>query len=58
MLLHMANIAEQASGAWLAKVGQLAELLPESDRPLFTVQLADFEEEDETLARRSYAGRY
>ena len=56
VLLHMANIAEQASGAWLAKVGQLAELLPEGDRPLFTVQLAGFEEEDEKLARRSYRG--
>jgi hypothetical protein len=55
VLLHMANIAEQASGLWLARVYQLAELLPESDRPLFTVQLAGFEEEDEALARRSYS---
>jgi aspartate beta-hydroxylase len=55
VLLHMANIAEQASGPWLARLCQLAELLPESDRPLFTVQLTGFEEEDEELARRSYS---
>jgi aspartate beta-hydroxylase len=54
VLLHMANIAEQASGLWLARVCQLAELLPESDRPLFAAQLAGFDEEAEALARTAY----
>jgi len=56
VLLHMANIAEQAPGLWLAGLCQLAELLHDSDRPVFTVQLARFEEEDEELVRRSYSG--
>jgi hypothetical protein len=54
VLLHMANIAEQASGLWLARLRELAELLPESDRPLFTAQLASFDEEDEALTRTAY----
>jgi Aspartyl/Asparaginyl beta-hydroxylase len=54
VILHMANIAEQASGLWLARLRQLAELLPESDRPLFAAQLAGFEEEDEELTRTAY----
>jgi aspartyl/asparaginyl beta-hydroxylase/uncharacterized protein DUF6817 len=54
VLLHMANIAEQASGLWLARLCQLAELLPESDRPMFAAQLAGFEEEDEELTRSAY----
>jgi aspartate beta-hydroxylase len=54
VLLHMANIAEQASGLWLARLRQLADLLPEGDRPLFTLQLAGFEEEDEALTRTAY----
>jgi Aspartyl/Asparaginyl beta-hydroxylase len=54
VLLHMANIAEQASGLWLARLRELAELLPESDRPLFTTQLASFDEEDEALTRTAY----
>jgi Aspartyl/Asparaginyl beta-hydroxylase/Domain of unknown function (DUF6817) len=60
VLLHMANIAEQARaadgspGRWLATLRGVAELLPENDRPLFTAQLAGFEEADEALTRTAY----
>jgi aspartate beta-hydroxylase len=50
----MANIAEQASGLWLARLCELAELLPENDRPRFAAQLAGFEEQDEALTRTAY----
>jgi aspartate beta-hydroxylase len=68
VLLHMANIAEQARagdgspGAWLVKVRELGELLVGSDAvtpPLFVAQLAAFSEEDESVARGAYrAGVY
>ena len=63
VLLHMANLAEQARaadgspGRWLVRVRDLAELLVDSDTvlpPLCVSQLAAFSEEDESLTRRAY----
>lgn len=64
VLLHMANLAEQASaadgspGPWLARLRELGELLIDSDAvrlPLFVAALASVSEEDESQARRAYA---
>jgi hypothetical protein len=63
ILLHMANLAEQARapdgspGRWLVRLGELAELLVDSDTvvpPLFVAHLAAFSEADEALTRRVY----
>ena len=63
VLLHMANLAEQARsadgspGRWLARIRALTELLIDSDTitpPLFTAQLAAFDTTEESLARRAY----
>jgi Aspartyl/Asparaginyl beta-hydroxylase len=63
LILHMANIAEQARaadgspGRWLARCDALSELLVDSDTvtpPLFAAQLAAFGEADERLVRRAY----
>ncbi len=63
VLLHMANLAEQARaadgspGRWLARVRDLAELLLDAqaiEPPLFIAQLATLSEADESLARRAY----
>jgi aspartyl/asparaginyl beta-hydroxylase (cupin superfamily) len=63
VLLHMANIAEQARaedgspGRWLARVRQLGELLIDSEAlapPLFIAKLATLTEEEENLARVAY----
>jgi hypothetical protein len=65
LVLHMANIAEQARaadgspGRWLARCGALAELLVDSATvtpPLFAAQLAGFDDADERLTRRAYLG--
>jgi Aspartyl/Asparaginyl beta-hydroxylase len=64
VLLHMANLAEQAQaadgspGRWLVRLRNLAELLVDSDTvvpPLFIAQLAAFGEADESLTRRAFA---
>ncbi len=63
VLLHMANLAEQARaadgspGRWLVRLRELAELLIDSDAltlPLFIAELAAFSEADESLSRRTY----
>lgn len=63
VLLHMANLAEQAHaadgspGRWLARVRDLAELLVDSDSvtpPLFIAHLATLSPPDEALTRRAY----
>jgi aspartate beta-hydroxylase len=63
VLLHMANLAEQARaadgspGRWLGRVVSLAELLRDSDSvtpPLFTAQLAAFGASEEALTRTTY----
>ncbi len=65
VLLHMANLAEQAHapdgspGQWLARVGDVAELLLDRDRdivrrPQFIAHLAAFSPADEALTRRAY----
>ncbi|HEV3127653.1 MAG TPA: aspartyl/asparaginyl beta-hydroxylase domain-containing protein [Solirubrobacteraceae bacterium] len=64
VLLHMANLAEQAQsadgspGRWLVRLRQLAELLIDSDAvelPAFVAQLAGFSDADESATRRAYA---
>jgi aspartate beta-hydroxylase len=63
VLLHMANLAEQARsadgspGRWLARLAELAELLDGAERlrpPAFLARLATFSDADEALARRTY----
>ncbi|HEY3729432.1 MAG TPA: hypothetical protein VGL51_19805, partial [Solirubrobacteraceae bacterium] len=63
VLLHMANLAEQAHGAdgrpgrWLLRVRDLAEYLIDSDTvtpPPFVAQLGAFSDADESLAHRAY----
>jgi hypothetical protein len=63
VLLHMANIAEQARaadgspGAWLVALRDLAELLIDSDAvslPPFVAGLGGFSEADESAGRRAY----
>ncbi|MGB9182572.1 MAG: aspartyl/asparaginyl beta-hydroxylase domain-containing protein [Solirubrobacteraceae bacterium] len=63
ILLHMANLAEQARaadgspGRWLVRLRELAELLIASETvtlPLFIAGLAAFSDADELLARRAY----
>ena len=63
VLLHMANLADQARaadgspGRWLVRIRDLAELLVESDSiapPLFTAQLAAFDESEEVDAGGAY----
>jgi hypothetical protein len=63
VLLHMANIAEQARapdgspGSWLADMRELAERVLDSETivlPIFIAKLATFSQEDETLVRRAY----
>jgi aspartate beta-hydroxylase len=63
IVLHMANMAEQARGqegspgVWLVRMGQLAELLSDSQAvtpPAFAGGLATFTAEEETLLRTSY----
>jgi hypothetical protein len=63
VLLHMANLAEQAHaadgtpGRWLARVRDLAELLIDSDGvtpPSFVAQLGEFSEAEESMTRRAY----
>jgi hypothetical protein len=63
VLLHMANIAEQARapdgspGRWLARIRDVADLLLNSASftpPAFVALLSAFEEADETLMRRAY----
>jgi aspartate beta-hydroxylase len=63
LILHMANIAEQARaadgspGRWLARCDALTELLADSDTvtaPRFAARLAAFGEADERLVRRAY----
>jgi aspartate beta-hydroxylase len=63
VLLHMANLAEQARaadgspGRWLARLRDLAELLLDAEEivpPLFIAQLATLSEADEATARSAY----
>jgi aspartate beta-hydroxylase len=63
VLLHMANLAEQARaadgspGRWLVRLRDLGDLLLDSDAiapPLFIAQLATLSEADESFARRRY----
>jgi aspartate beta-hydroxylase len=63
LLLHLANLAEQAHAGdgtprpWLARAGELAELLEDSESvtaPLFLAQLLSFSAQDEALMRRAY----
>lgn len=63
VLLHMANLAEQAQGRdgspgrWLVRLRHAAELLIDSDDlrlPLFIAGLAAFSDADESVARRAY----
>ena len=63
VLLHMANVAEQtraadgSPGRWLVRLGELAELLSDSDSvtpPLFVFHLAAFCRADESLVRWAY----
>jgi aspartate beta-hydroxylase len=63
ILLHMANLAEQARGrdgspgSWLVRLRGLGELLIDSDAvtvPLFIAGLAAFTDEDEALLGRAY----
>jgi aspartate beta-hydroxylase len=63
VILHMANMAEQARaqdgspGTWLARAGEWAELLIDSDAvvlPAFIARLAGFSKQDEELVRRAY----
>jgi aspartate beta-hydroxylase len=63
VLLHMANLAEQARaadgspGRWLVRLRDVAELLLDADTivpPLFIAQLATSSEADESIARRTY----
>lgn len=63
VLLHMANVAEQAQaadgspGRWLAKVGELSHLLVDSESvkpPTFVAHLAAFSAADESLVRGTY----
>lgn len=63
VLLHMANIADQARsrdgspGRWLARIAELAELLPDDSAlgvPAFVRQLAGFSVADEALVARTY----
>lgn len=63
VLLHMVNLAEQARardgspGRWLARLGDLAELLEDADgltAPAFTGGLVAFADPHESLLRRSY----
>jgi aspartate beta-hydroxylase len=63
VLLHMANLAEQARGRpWLVKLREMAELLVDSEvvrLPVFLVALEGLSDEDEALALRAYgSGRY
>src|SRR5436305_693233 len=63
VLLHMANLAEQARaadgspGRWLSRLGELAELLDDVEDlepPRFLTQLASFSRGQEALALRAY----
>lgn len=63
VLLHMANIADQARardgspGTWLVKLGELGELLADSEAvqvPAFIRRLAGMATADEQLARQAY----
>lgn len=63
VLLHMANLAEQARaadgspGRWLVRVRDLAELLLDSEAivlPMFIAQLAALSDADEARARTAY----
>ena len=63
VLLHMANIAEQAQasdgspGVWLVRCKRLAELLLDSDTvtlPLFVAGLASISDADESSCGRAY----
>jgi aspartyl/asparaginyl beta-hydroxylase (cupin superfamily) len=63
VLLHMANLAEQARsadgspGRWLSALGELAELLDDAEElkpPLFMARLGTFSDADEALIRRVY----
>ncbi len=63
VLLHMANLAEQARGGdgspgcWLVRLRDLAELLLDADTidpPLFIAQLATLSDSDEATARSAY----
>lgn len=63
ILLHMANIADQARGpgggpgAWLVLLARLAELIADSETvspPRFAAALSGLTEEDESLLRGAY----
>ena len=57
ILLHMANLADQARGPWLVRVRDLAELLHGSvaiDPPRFVHQLHAFEADDEERTLAAY----
>jgi hypothetical protein len=63
VLLHIANLAEQARGSagrpgtWLVRARDLAEVIADSDAvalPAFLAQLATFSADDESLARQAY----
>ena len=65
VLLHMANLAEQAQsadgspGRWLVRLAELAELVRDSDAvtlPPFIARLAIFSAADESRTRRAYLG--
>jgi aspartate beta-hydroxylase len=65
VLLHMANLADQARPgrngvppAWLGRLRDLGELVSDSDDldpPRFLAVLSELSDEDESVARRSYA---
>src|SRR5207248_1416652 len=63
VLLHIANIAEQAGAAdgspvrWLSRLGELAELLEDAEELApqpFAARLASFSSADESLVLRAY----
>jgi hypothetical protein len=63
VLLHMANLADQgrsadgSPGRWLARLGTLAGLIPDTSplaAPSFAVALAHVSDADETLVGRAY----
>jgi aspartate beta-hydroxylase len=63
VLLHMANLAEQARsadgspGRWLSRLAELAELVEDADdlrQPSFLVRVESFSAEDESLVLRVY----
>ncbi|HLY47620.1 MAG TPA: aspartyl/asparaginyl beta-hydroxylase domain-containing protein [Solirubrobacteraceae bacterium] len=65
VILHMANLAEQAQGPegtpgrWLARLAELAEIVinsPSVRLPLFIAELTLFSEADESLTRSAYLG--